>query len=221
MLTQTQLDKLAAMQDELNQMVCVSAGFKGSWKEQDWDFGLAIIDECMELHGHLGWKWWKDSSLYHAGVTPANKKQVQLEVIDILHFGLSMLIKEDAVYNAAYWDSHFNDTIQYRIRNLMQDAIAYFFNLPDWEALATHVDLTADDVMEVYTGKYALNKFRQDNGYADGSYKKNWLIPEFSAKFEEDNWYLERSIKQLKDAGQEVTAERITLHLDSYYSLME
>ncbi len=39
---------------------------------------------------------------------------------------------------------------------------------------AYSLDLDFDSLYKLYIGKNILNKFRQDNGYKDGSYKKVW-----------------------------------------------
>jgi hypothetical protein len=218
-LSQIQLEQLATMQSCLNQQVAGKVAGGANWRDQGWDFGVAIIDELMELKGHLGWKWWKDASLYKAGLTEANRKQVQLEVIDILHFGLSILIEQDGVYTTATgW--HGKDP-EYYIRNMIQDADVGHFSLFSWEAMATWSGLTTEEVMEIYIGKYALNQFRMNHGYSDGTYIKLWLIPDLSIKYQEDNWYLERAIKLIKIAGEQVTVERINTHLNCYYSTVQ
>src|SRR5690606_33861732 len=80
--TLEEVQTLLAMQDELNTYV------HPEWKKQNFDWSFAIIDEVREIREHLGWKWWKEG--YQVGLTEANRKQVQLEVIDILHFVLSL-----------------------------------------------------------------------------------------------------------------------------------
>lgn len=80
--TVEQVEKLLAMQDQLNSYI------HPEWKKQNFDWNFAIIDECREIKEHLGWKWWKEG--YQQGLTEQNRKQVQLEVIDILHFVLSI-----------------------------------------------------------------------------------------------------------------------------------
>ena len=216
-LSSEQLTQLAAMQDHLNQLTCQANFGHTDWKSMNFNWGLAIVDEVMEIHGHLGWKWWKGSDKYQVGLTPENKKQVQLEVIDILHFGLS-----DSL-DVAYWPSEVgldldNTSLECCLNKLIYKLGGYF----PWNtftSLCKAVDLSAQEIMEIYTGKYALNIFRQDHGYGEGTYCKNWLIPEVSVSFQEDNWFLERAIKIIKDQGGEVTAAGITVILYNWYAL--
>ena len=55
-----------------------------NWVEQDFAWYRAIWVECAELLDHYGWKWWKKQ-------TP-DADQVKLELVDIWHFGLSILL---------------------------------------------------------------------------------------------------------------------------------
>ena len=40
--------------------------------------------------------------------------------------------------------------------------------------VALKCGVNLDILFEVYIGKNVLNKFRQDNGYKEGTYKKSW-----------------------------------------------
>ncbi|MNT37792.1 hypothetical protein D3C72_1739480 [compost metagenome] len=61
------------------------------------------------------------------------------------------------------------------LHSLYSDAtIGGAYWLEAWADLARCVGLTEQEVMETYTQKYVLNKFRQDHGYKDGSYVKEW-----------------------------------------------
>ena len=84
-------------------------------------------------------------------------------------------------------------------------------------ALLCLTGFNATDLYETYVGKYALNKFRWANGYAEGTYMKNWMIPEVSAMYQEDNWYLEMILKDFKDNQIEVTEQKVYGALSNYY----
>ncbi|MFV9616032.1 MAG: dUTP diphosphatase, partial [Gammaproteobacteria bacterium] len=53
-----------------------------------------------------------------------------------------------------------------------------------------YLDMTFDELYEIYVGKNVLNMFRQDNGYKEGSYNKVW-------NGREDNEYLAEIMKAL------------------------
>src|SRR4249920_3332277 len=65
------------MQDRMNSRI------HENWAEQNFEWYRAIWIECGELLDHYGYKWWKKQE--------SDLPQVQLEVIDIWHFGLSAL----------------------------------------------------------------------------------------------------------------------------------
>ncbi|QHJ81152.1 MAG: hypothetical protein [Bacteriophage sp.] len=199
--TQQQIQKLLGMQDTLNSYI------HPQWQQQNFNFGLAINDEVMEIHGHLGWKWWKEG--YGVGLTEGNLAQVKLEVIDILHFVLSHCWND--------WDTnvildYFNDVMFNgdSLEEILDCNIAERGNgtymIEAWAALARYVGLTEHEIIQTYTQKYVLNKFRQDHGYKDGSYVKVW-DHEFFSKPMEDNEVLERTVATIAQEGGDVTDE--------------
>lgn len=216
--TDKKLQTMMDMQDTLNSKL------NKAWASQGWDWSLAIIDECMEIHGHLGWKWWKDTASYKQGVTDKNRKQVQLEVVDVWHFVLSALIAKG--HTAEDIRKDFNSIngdaidIYQAVDWLMEDAVLHSTPRLSFNSLLHHTGLTWDKLFEIYVGKFALNKFRWDNGYAEGSYEKSWLIPDVSLMYQEDNWYLELILADFAEHGIEVTAEKVQAALQSYYDRM-
>src|SRR5690606_27137826 len=74
-----QIQIMQKLQDGVNSKVTPN------WREQGYEWYRAIWVECAELMDHYGWKWWKKQ-------TP-DTEQVALELIDIWHFGLSILLQ--------------------------------------------------------------------------------------------------------------------------------
>ena len=58
-----------------------------------------------------------------------------------------------------------------------------------------YLDMSFDELYEIYIGKNVLNMFRQDNGYKDGTYNKIW-------NGREDNEYLADIIKSLNTSSR-------------------
>lgn len=199
--TLEQLASLVTKQDILNTYI------HPEWKEQEFDWNTAIIDECQEIAGHLGWKWWKEG--YKVGMTEANKKQIQLEVIDILHFIISLDVQEGVFELVMLAELNKPRVIKHSVETVNEwmrcDAANGVVTLGMWAELAHSVGLTEQDILETYVQKYVLNKFRQDNGYKDGSYVKNWEVT-FSL-IVEDNKVLERVVHQWGVAGKNTTDE--------------
>ncbi|MFL3647359.1 MAG: dUTP diphosphatase, partial [Cellvibrionales bacterium] len=85
---QQQLMVMLKLQNDMNSKV------HPQWREQNFAWYRAIWVECAELLDHYGWKWWKQQR-------PDND-QIALELVDIWHFGLSLLLlKEDSVEQIA------------------------------------------------------------------------------------------------------------------------
>ena len=75
------LQTMARMQDEHNTLV------HAQWRTQCYDYYRAIWVECAEMLDHFGWKWWKKQD--------GDLDQVKLELVDIWHFALSELLRQD------------------------------------------------------------------------------------------------------------------------------
>ena len=176
------------LQDDMNSKV------HPAWREQGNAWYRAIWIECGELMDHFGWKWWKHQ-------TP-DTEQVALELIDIWHFGLSILLEsgasvDDIADKVAHELDITTDQPDFRL-----DVEAFTaatlndqgFHLELFGRLMAGVNMSYAELYRRYVGKNVLNFFRQDNGYKDGSYRKIW------ADGREDNEHLVEVVDAL-DAG--------------------
>jgi dimeric dUTPase (all-alpha-NTP-PPase superfamily) len=155
------------LQDSINRHV------HPEWTAQGFAWYRAIWTECAEMMEHYGWKWWKKQS--------PDADQVSLELVDIWHFGLSILLVEKRP--ADHIDSQLQDGLAEKPAAEFREALEAFtldvlqtrsFDLTRFAHLMTLVGLSFDELYCRYVGKNMLNRFRQDNGYKDGSYKKVW-----------------------------------------------
>ena len=146
-----------------------------NWVEQNFEWYRAAWIECGELIEHYGYKWWKKQE--------PEMEQVRLEVIDIWHFGLSALfrdgkgIEQIATEIDAELAAH-SPTGQ-GVREATEELALHalqtrgFSPTRFWDLmLASGLDF--DSLYSAYVGKNVLNFFRQDNGYKEGTYVKNW-----------------------------------------------
>jgi len=146
-----------------------------NWVEQNFEWYRAAWIECGELIEHYGYKWWKKQE--------PEMEQVRLEVIDIWHFGLSALfrdgkgIEQIATEIDAELAAH-SPTGQ-GVREATEELALHalqtrgFSPTRFWDLmLASGLDF--DSLYTAYVGKNVLNFFRQDNGYKEGTYVKNW-----------------------------------------------
>ena len=145
------------------------------WSEQNFEWYRAVWIECAELMDHQGYKWWKRQD--------PDLEQVQLEVIDIWHFGMSALFAHydnvtdiaDAILSA--WSTIENQ--QLTVHKATEELAAWClmhksFSASHFWQLLVAVQLDFEQLFVAYVGKNVLNFFRQDNGYKDGSYIKLW-----------------------------------------------
>ncbi|MDO8863531.1 dUTP diphosphatase [Haliea sp. E1-2-M8] len=163
------LRTMLTMQDRMNTRV------HPDWIGQQFAWYRALWIECAELIEHYGYKWWKKQS--------PELEQVQLEVIDIWHFGLSALFAsgdsiDTMAANIAAEVGEFQPAglgVREATEALALHALQSkgFSPARFWELmLASGLDF--ERLYSAYVGKNVLNFFRQDHGYQDGSYQKLW-----------------------------------------------
>ena len=156
------------MQEEMNARV------HESWRDQNFEWYRAIWIECAELMDHYGYKWWKYQE--------PDEAQVQLEIIDIWHFGMSCLLQNErdqeslASTIASSWKEQRSDsTFREIVEALAAETLnKHTFSISVFSELCNSSDLSFQNLYSCYVGKNVLNFFRQDNGYKEGSYKKIW-----------------------------------------------
>ena len=148
----------------------------------------AVVVEGSEALEHHGWKWWKKQ-------TP-DMEQLKIEMIDIWHFYLSQAVQEhDGALSGALnymleasnsdyqregisFDGVFREyksmDVLRHIELIIGLAAVRRWSVPLFESLMRLVGMTDDELYRQYVAKNVLNFFRQDHGYKEGSYIKNW-----------------------------------------------
>lgn len=187
------LATMAAMQEAHNLQV------HPDWRTQGYEYYRAIWVECAELLDHYGWKWWKRQD--------ADIAQVKLEIVDIWHFGLSDLIRADALDARLLADVSFEphtdpggELFRASVEALAQLTLnGGRFELAPFVRVMQTLPMNFDELFEMYVGKNVLNTFRQDNGYKAGTYRKLW-------QGQEDNEHLIEVLAALECAPEEIPA---------------
>ncbi len=198
------LINMLTMQNSMNTRV------HEQWATQDFEWYRAIWIECGELIEHYGYKWWKKQD--------PDLAQVQLEVIDIWHFGLSALFRDGKTINTLASEIE-QELGNYQAADIgvreATEALAldtlqtHGFSPTRFWDLMVSVDLDFDGLYSAYVGKNVLNFFRQDHGYKDGSYVKTW-------SGREDNEHLVEVMASL-DHGAEGFAQNVYNSLQDRY----
>lgn len=197
-----QIETMLRLQDDMNTRI------HPDWRAQGNAWYRAIWVESAEMLDHYGWKWWKKQ-------TP-DLEQVRLELVDIWHFGLSILLErsvpadEVADRLAAELESDKDTDFRQDLEAfVVQTLHSRGFDLAGFARLMRGVDLSASELFHRYVGKNVLNFFRQDNGYQDGSYRKVW-------RGREDNDHLVEIVRDL-DAGSSDFPTRLYAELQQRY----
>ena len=165
-------------------------GITKNGKKIDWR--RCIYLESAELVESYPWKHWKNID------AEPDYENIKIELVDIWHFVMSEALRlykvealgtiEQLAENITAMDSYKNleeaqesqlDT--YEQIALVEEMIKVLFCSDDINQLTnsflnltSKLGLNLSTLYALYIGKNILNKFRQDNGYKDGSYIKIW-----------------------------------------------
>ena len=197
------LINMLVLQDSMNIKVNLD------WRNADNEWYRAIWMEASEMLEHYGWKWWKKQE--------PDMMQVKLEVVDIVHFALSIRLEQNKSLEESAQliaDDFANPMQAEDIRKTIEclalvtltDQGAHFSFIA---GIMKYLDMPFDELYEIYVGKNVLNMFRQDNGYKEGTYNKVW-------NGREDNEYLADIIESLNVDSQSFQDDIYTALKKSY-----
>ncbi len=178
MLSPIQASSMLTLQDKMNSKV------NSQWLETRSPFLRAVVIEGAEAIEHHGWKWWKKQD--------CDMEQLQMELVDIWHFVLSALLLDangdqelasQAVFKSINEISLNFDGQNYAFKDLsLLDKLELLIGLSAakrtsiglFSSLLADCDMTWSDLYGQYVSKNVLNFFRQDHGYKEGTYIKEW-----------------------------------------------
>lgn len=210
------IKKMFELQDTFNEYTVKN------WKNEELPWHRAIWRECGEALDSTPWKWWKKGETDIANL--------EVELVDIWHFVMSYLMTTnfDIRNNPQnYYDLFEGNFNRFEIKDLLEDMASlslernYNFEIdkmliPIFFCAWSEIGRSQEDLYKSYIIKNVLNKFRQDNGYKDGSYIKMWTKSEGIVV--EDNviaWELSHSIDNLENMFDE-----LYIKLDNFYKKM-
>ena len=192
-------------------------GKKINWKR-------CMYMETAELIDSFPWKHWKNVD------AQPDYENIKIELVDIWHFLMSYLLKLNPLDEAARlidnlkdsksdltlpkaWDNEKVDEYLDIFEEFMALALIKNDSEPMQEELLEQffkacdsVGLGFDELHKLYIGKNALNQFRQENGYKEGTYKKIW-------NSKEDNVVLQEILASEED----ITYEKLKSELKKRY----
>lgn len=180
MLTKAQLNTMLTLQDNMNKKV------NPDWINAGYGYLRAAMVESVEAIEHHGWKWWKAQH--------KDLPQLQMECVDIWHFALSHLLIAHNGEVAATAVALENELMANH-QSLTFDGDDYVFGQSDLLAnlelmaglaaakrfdvslflrIIEQCEMSSNELFRQYVGKNILNFFRQDHGYKEGTYIKEW-----------------------------------------------
>ena len=218
----SKLLEMLKLQQELNDN---TNGLNWEWGKTDKgkliNWRRCIYIEAAELIDSYPWKHWKDINAL------PNYENIKVELVDIWHFVMSEILRvnkleynfslkelsikiEDAIFNLATTkESDFYKEIE-AVESFIGKLFCNFeiidFTKSFFE-LCYKLGLDFDSLYNLYIGKNILNKFRQDNGYKEGSYIKVW-------NGKEDNIIMQEILKNTN----KITSKELYKKLQEAYS---
>ncbi len=226
------MDKLLTMlelQNSLNNSTNGDGWVKGETKNgKKIDWLRCIYMEAFELIDSYPWKHWQN---INAKVDRAN---IKIESVDIWHFVMSQALKETRlkgvsikdlakeIINKRYFQEYLKNSRKdyksfYDEIVVVESLIKVTFDTNDIHKLlesffevANVAELSFDELYTLYIGKNTLNRFRQDNGYKNGNYSKNW-------RGKEDN----EIMQEILDKTPNITPENLYGELKKRYEWLK
>ena len=190
------LVEMFALQQKLNDDtngVGWEKGYNKHKKEINWK--RCIYMECAELIDSFSWKHWKDIN------KEPDWENIKIEIVDIWHFIMSLALEYYHNDNTQNLEKIVDDLIKTKefddfckestptlgtpsfIISLIERIIhettgsntdVYSSIIGTYLTLCVNCGINLKELYKYYIAKNVLNQFRQDNGYKEGSYIKNW-----------------------------------------------
>lgn len=212
----TKIKQMLVMQQQLNDAtggIGWEQGYTNKGKRIDWQ--RCIYLEAAELVDSYPWKHWKNID------AAPDYNNIKIEIVDIWHFVMSEALRDYKVNQKGNIDKLTNDIIKvgnyqqftkdigpldediYTQIAWVESFIKTLFTNEDvltlidaFFKMAYQLQVNLDILYRLYIGKNILNKFRQDHGYKEGSYVKQW-------NGVEDNVVMQEVLSQHSDISPE------------------
>jgi len=189
------------------------AGLTKNNKKIDWR--RCIYLEAAELVDSYPWKHWKNID------ASPDYENIKIEIVDIWHFVMSEALRLYKVENKGsitdlanaitamqgfeeFLSTEKSETLDsYAEIEQVEAMIRILFCNQDIDALlnafftmSSKLNLKLPELYELYIGKNILNKFRQNHGYKEGNYLKEW-------QGKEDNVVMQEILASKRDITPE------------------
>ena len=192
------------------------------------DWRRCILQEGAELIDSYPWKHWKSVD------AKPDYENIKIETVDIWHFVMSEALRLNKIggdgdiktlakkieslesYKRFISSSYQIPNSFYGEIERVEQMIANLYSkdsleqmLDDFFAVASQSRLDLDTLYKLYIGKNILNNFRQNHGYKEGNYIKEW-------NGVEDNVVMQEILSN----HDEITPEELYSELEKRYKLV-
>ncbi|MCP4970768.1 MAG: deoxyuridinetriphosphatase [Arcobacter sp.] len=194
------LEEASSFPHKLEEMFLLQKELNDSTNGKNWELGVnkygkeinwlrCIHMEVAELIDSAPWKHWKNIS------ADPDMNNIHVELVDIWHFLMSYILQETNVpKGVSLVNTHciYEATVDIDVNLMIKESekLSYISlaiqtgNMPSFSGIERFIDqffrcckisgLSFNWLQKLYIGKNCLNKFRQDNGYKEGTYIKEW-----------------------------------------------
>jgi dimeric dUTPase (all-alpha-NTP-PPase superfamily) len=196
----TLLEESSSFPAKLEEMFLLQKQLNDSTNGKHWELGInkfgkeinwlrCIHMEVAELIESTPWKHWKNIN------SEPDMNNIHVELVDIWHFLMSYILQETNVPKAvSLVNTHciYDASVEIDVKAMVKEAekLSYIAlaidtgNMPSFSGIERFIDqffrcckisgLSFTWLQKIYIGKNCLNQFRQDHGYKEGTYIKEW-----------------------------------------------
>ena len=196
------LEESSSFPSKLEEMFLLQKKLNDDTNGPNWELGINKFDkeinwlrcihmEVSELIDSTPWKHWKNIA------DAPDMDNIHVELVDVWHFLMSYILQETNIPKAVslvnthcIYEAVNIDEVDTKLVVKEAEKLAYIAfaietgNMPAFSGVERFIDqffrccklsgLSFTWLQKIYIGKNCLNKFRQDNGYKEGTYKKVW-----------------------------------------------
>ncbi|HIP12394.1 MAG TPA: deoxyuridinetriphosphatase [Arcobacter sp.] len=229
------LEESSSFPSKLEEMFLLQKELNDNTNGSNWELGVnkfgkeinwlrCIHMEVAELIESAPWKHWKNIS------ADADLENIHIELVDIWHFLMSYILQETNVPKAVslvnthcIYEACDINNVDIKSLIVESEKLSYIAlaiqtnNMPAFSGVERFIEqffrtckiagLSFSELQKVYIGKNCLNKFRQDNGYKEGTYIKVW-------NGSEDNVAMLKALEECEN----ITFNEVYNKLDEIYS---
>ncbi|QKJ23050.1 dUTP diphosphatase [Poseidonibacter lekithochrous] len=222
------LEEASSFPHKLEEMFLLQKELNDSTNGKNWELGAnkfgkeinwlrCIHMEVAELIDSTPWKHWKNIN------AEPDMNNIHVELVDIWHFLMSYILQETNVPKAvSLVNTHciYEAVEDVDVKPMIKESekLSYIAlaietgNMPSFSGIERFIDqffrcckisgLSFTWLQKLYIGKNCLNKFRQDNGYKEGTYIKIW-------NGDEDNVVMVAILEQMESVSFDILYNKL------------